>query len=66
MTPDAILRLCTSVLGAPPAEAVLDLVATAAGDPDWIRALVAGLRDEGRIAVDDGLAVLAGPAGSPR
>ncbi|GIE99781.1 helix-turn-helix transcriptional regulator [Paractinoplanes rishiriensis] len=65
MTPDAILRLCTAVFGAPPAEAVLDLVATAAGDPDWTRSLVAGLHDEGRVAIDDGLAVSAGPAALP-
>lgn len=57
---DAVVRLCTAAFGAPPAARLLDRVAGAAGDPQWTQALVDGLRDEGRISLDDGLAVLCG------
>ncbi len=65
LEPDAILRLATTVLGAPPAGPIRDLLAAAAGDPYWIRTLLTGLRDEGRSTVDDGLAVLTGPPALP-
>ncbi|MFI7602158.1 LuxR C-terminal-related transcriptional regulator [Actinoplanes sp. NPDC049681] len=55
---DTVLRLCTAAFGAPPATRLLDLIAGADGDPQWTRALVDGLLHEGRIRLDDGLAVL--------
>jgi DNA-binding CsgD family transcriptional regulator len=46
---DAVIQLVTDLLGAPPEDALLDCVAAAAGDPRLTRALVEGLREEGRI-----------------
>jgi DNA-binding CsgD family transcriptional regulator len=45
----AVIQLVTDLLGAPPDDALLDWAATAAGDPRLTRALVEGLREEGRI-----------------
>ncbi|GAA3349393.1 hypothetical protein GCM10020358_71360 [Amorphoplanes nipponensis] len=57
---DAVLRLCATAFGAPPATGLLEVIAGAGGDQRWTRALVDGLVEEGRVRVDDGLAVLHG------
>jgi len=57
---DAVLRLCTAAFGAPPAAHLLDRISCAGGAPQWTQALVDGMREEGRIRLDDGLAVLSG------
>jgi DNA-binding CsgD family transcriptional regulator len=55
---DGVVRLCAELLGAPPATHLLDWILTADGNPRLTRALVEGLREEGRVRIEGGLACL--------
>jgi DNA-binding CsgD family transcriptional regulator len=62
---DAVTAILTDAFGAPPDQALEDLVCGAAGNPSLVAELIAGLRDDHAVQVTGGRAVLAS-AGMPQ
>ena len=58
---DAVAAMLTDAFGAPPDQALADLVRGAAGNPSLVAELIGGLRDDHAVRVAGGRAVLASP-----
>ncbi|MFI6512711.1 AAA family ATPase [Streptosporangium sp. NPDC050855] len=58
---EAVAGVCADLLGAPPAPGLAALAAQAGGDPLLLSELLTGLREEGAVRVEGGLARPAGP-----
>jgi DNA-binding CsgD family transcriptional regulator len=56
---DAILQMCTGLLGVRPDKSLLDVVARGGGNPFLVEELVRGLREAGQLNIRNGLAHLA-------
>lgn len=65
LSDDAVLAIVTDMLGVPGDRALLDLASHARGNPFLVVELLHGLTEEGRLAREDGRAVLRGD-GLPR
>ncbi|GAA3036858.1 hypothetical protein GCM10017559_75770 [Streptosporangium longisporum] len=62
---EAVAGVCADLLGAPPGPGLAALAAQAGGDPLLLSELLIGLREEGAVRLEGGLAHLAGTLPAP-